>query len=55
MSMEHIHVGYVSGISELSEYLSKIKPSELIQVVKGEGFVIIWKSKEEYDYRVYSR
>jgi uncharacterized protein YpbB len=47
----YIHTEFCSDISDLSKFLKKLKPEELITVTQRTGYTVIWKSDKEYDWR----
>ncbi|GIN22569.1 hypothetical protein [Siminovitchia fordii] len=49
MDYKHIHVDYVRGFVELSKALRKLKPDQVITIVKDAGYTIVWKSNNEYE------
>lgn len=49
--MDYIHTKHCTDYTSLSNFLKKIKPNQLKQVIKEKsGYTVIWCSYNKYEY-----
>lgn len=53
MERNHVLVKYCSEIIELSRFLKKIHPDDIIAITERYGYTVVYKSNSEYvgDYK----
>lgn len=47
----YIHVEYCRSISELTTFLEKLQPEQIISITEKNGYTVVWYSDKEYSWQ----
>lgn len=51
MVKQHILTDYCAGIKELSVFLKRIHPDDIIAITQRVGYTVVYKSNSEFSWK----